>query len=98
MYIVMTAARIRNSWFDSDAWNASAAPWKRVWNDAGRPMSCSAAAIALTASPSDAPGARLNEIVVDGNCDRCATSSGDGRSWNVAIDASGTWPPPADGR
>ena len=27
IYIVTIAARIRNSSFDNDAWNASAAPW-----------------------------------------------------------------------
>ena len=42
VYIVTIAARIRNSSFDSDAWNASAAPWKRVWNEAGRAISFSA--------------------------------------------------------
>ena len=39
IYMVTIAARIRNSSFDSDAWKASAAPWKRIWNEAGKPMS-----------------------------------------------------------
>ena len=35
---------------------------------AGKPISRSAAAMASTASPSDAPGARLNDSVTAGNC------------------------------
>mgnify|MGYP003694171533 CR=1 FL=1 len=37
---------------------------------AGIPISRSASLIASTASPSEAPGARLNDTVVDGNCPR----------------------------
>src|ERR1700744_2819079 len=92
IYIVTIAARIRNSSFDNDAWNARAAPWKRVWNDGGSPISFSAWSIAFTAAPSDEPGARLNETVVAGNWLKCVTSSGAGFSMNFAIDDSGTWP------
>ena len=67
MYIVMMAAMISTSSLPSAAWNASAAPWNTVIMLAGMPISCSACLIASTASPSDAPGARLNETVVDGN-------------------------------
>ena len=68
MYMVTTAARISSSVLDSEARNASAAPWKRVWMPAGRPISCSTASITCTALPSDTPLARLNESVTAGNC------------------------------
>ena len=56
-------------------------------------MSFSAWPIALTAAPSDEPGARLNDTVVAGNWLRCVTSSGAGFSMKRAIDDSGTCPP-----
>ena len=56
----------------------------------GRPMSACACLIAVTAPPSDAPGARLNEIVADGNWPRCETSSGAVCCCILAITASGT--------
>lgn len=56
-------------------------------------MSCSACPIALTAAPSDDPGARLNDTVVAGNWLRCVTSNGAGLSMNLAIAESGTCPP-----
>ena len=52
-----------------DALKASAAPWSFTCALTGRPMSRCAASTALTASPSDAPGARLNEIVEATNCE-----------------------------
>src|SRR4051794_26070709 len=93
MYMVAIAARIRNSSLESDAWNAWAAPWKAVAKLAGSPISCSAFWIAVTAAPSDDPGARLNEIVVAGNWPRCEIFSGDERSTTVTIADSGTCPP-----
>ena len=45
-----------------------------------------------TASPSDAPGARLNEIVVTGNCFRCEICSGDVLTTILATEFSGVWP------
>ena len=39
MYIVTMAARISSSVLSSEARNASAAPWKRVWMLAGMPIS-----------------------------------------------------------
>ena len=63
MYMVTMAARISQSSLASDARNASAAPWKRICALAGSERSRCAASIAVTASPRDAPGARLNEIV-----------------------------------
>ena len=52
----------------SDAWKACAVPWKFARRLAGTPRSPSTLWIAVTASPSDLPGARLNEIVIAGNC------------------------------
>ncbi|KAG1433957.1 hypothetical protein G6F55_014626 [Rhizopus delemar] len=67
MYMVTTAARISHSVLVSEFWNASAAPWNRVSTPAGKPISASAAMMASTALDSDAPGARLNEMVTAGN-------------------------------
>ena len=56
-----------------------------------------AARIASTASPSEAPGARLKEMVAAGNWPRWLTSSGAGFSLTRATDDSGTCPPPVAG-
>ena len=53
-------------------------------------MSACACLIAVTASPSDAPGARLKDTVEAGNWPRCETSSGAVSSRILAITASGT--------
>ncbi len=66
--MVTTAARSRKSVLVSDARKASAAPWKLVSTLIGISTWASAALIASTARPSDTPGARLNDIVADGNC------------------------------
>src|SRR5262252_9195666 len=76
MYMVTIAAMIRNRVLLSDDWNASAAPWNFVSALIGMPISRCAARIALTASPSDAPGARLNEIVAAGNWPRWLIARG----------------------
>ena len=92
----MIAARIRNSSLPSDAWKASAAPWKVVITLAGRPMSVSALRMAFTASPSEAPGARLNETVVAGKLAEVVDRERRGRVDTLAISAeSGTCPPTA---
>ena len=70
MYTVTIAARINHSVLPSVPWNASAAPWKLVCTLAGICSACCAALMALTAAPSEAPGARLNEMVAAGNCPR----------------------------
>ena len=62
-----SAARTRITSPDSADRKALALPWKVVASDAGLPLCCSNCWIAATASPSAAPGFRLNEIVVDGN-------------------------------
>ncbi len=97
MYIVTTAARISHSVFDSDALKASAAPWKVVCIEIGRPISCSTCLILSTAWPSDAPCARLNEIVAAGNWPWWLITSGPVRSLMRANAPSGTWPPDDEG-
>ncbi len=90
----MMAARISQSVLDSEAWKASAAPWKLVTVEAGMPISASAALMASTALPSEAPLARLKDTVAAGNWPMWFTTSGAVRSLMVAIDDSGTLPPP----
>ena len=91
---------ISRSSLPSAAWKASAAPWNAVIMLAGRAISASALRIASTASPSDAPGARLNEINTEGNWPRWLTAIGAVCSMICAIADSGTWPLAAveDGR
>src|SRR5438034_775912 len=72
----MTAARMRIGSLASEAWKARAAPRKPLWIDGGRPISRAAPLMASTASPSEAPGARLNEIVTAGNWPWCAITRG----------------------
>ena len=76
--------------FASEAWKARAAPRKPVWIDGGRLISRAAPLMASTASPREAPGARLNEIVTAGNCPWWAMTSGAARSCTLATVASGT--------
>ncbi|MNV22477.1 hypothetical protein D3C71_1134520 [compost metagenome] len=76
-YITTTAASTSHSVLDSEARNASAAPCRRSSTPVGRPIAARAPSMACTASPSDAPGARLNENVTAGNwptwlINRCA--------------------------
>ncbi len=54
------------------------------------PMSVSAAEMAATASPSEAPGARLKLSVTAGNCSSCMTASGAVVRSTVATVLSGT--------
>ena len=63
-------------WPLSDSWNTCAVPWNPVEIVAGRLESRSIAWIAVTASPSAKPGARLNEIVTAGCWPWWLTSSG----------------------
>src|SRR5690242_2232474 len=55
--------------------------------------SCRALSIAAVASPSDASGARLNEIVTTGNCPCRLIESGELCSSKCAIALSGTAEP-----
>src|SRR5256885_17088659 len=50
----------------SEAWKARAAPRKPVWIEGGRLISRAAPLMASTASPREAPGARVNEMVTAG--------------------------------
>src|SRR5690349_14191945 len=89
MYIVTTAARISSSVLVSEPRKACAAPWKLERTLCGIWMSRSAVSIAFTASPSDFPGARLKEIVVDGNWPRWLMARAPGRSVTFATAESG---------
>ena len=53
---------------------------------AGKPSSCVVRSNACTASPSDPPGARLNETVTAGNCPWRLTTSGVVVSVNLGKD------------
>src|SRR5271156_7099254 len=90
--MVRTAASSRNPSFDSEDWKACAAPWKLIPKLAGSSISLSAALIPSTAPPSEAPGARLNEIVVTGNCLRCEICNGERCTESLEIASSGTCP------
>src|SRR4029077_8160784 len=59
-------------------------------------MSIWACVMAVTASPREAPGARLKEMVAEGNCPRWETCNGAVSSRNLAITASGTGVEPTD--
>ena len=87
------AASTSSSVLSSDARNAAAAPWNVVWTLAGMPISACACSIAATALPSDAPGARLNDIVTAGNWPAWLITSWVLRSRIVARLDSGTWRP-----
>ena len=67
MYTATRAAAISRGSPASEVRNACAVPWKVPSTEAGRPSPCSIRSICATASPRDAPRARLNEIVTAGN-------------------------------
>src|SRR5690348_10496737 len=50
---------------DCDDWNAAASPPQLVRMEAGMPICWRYCSIFLPASPSDPPGARLNDTVID---------------------------------
>ena len=55
----------------------AAVPWNPVWMlEIGMPISSRTAFTAFTASPSEAPGARLNDTVTTGNCPWWLIASG----------------------
>src|SRR5258706_16016894 len=70
------AARISSNSFASERWKASAAPCILMTALRGRPSSWAACMMSSTASPSDAPGARLKEIEVAGKSARRAMGGG----------------------
>src|SRR5580698_202185 len=90
MYTVTSAARIKIGSFCSEAWNEAAVPWKAACTLSGMPISRCASSIARVASPSDALGARLNEIVTTGNCPWWFTESAADRVSKCVNVLSGT--------
>src|SRR4051812_18853092 len=72
----MSAARISQPSLASELRKTAAVPWNSAWMLPGIPSLATAASIVFVAPPSEAPGARLNEIVVTGNCPRWLTATG----------------------
>src|SRR5207253_8784824 len=77
-------------------WNACAVPANPVVIVAGR-VCLATRLTAVTASPSEPLGRRLNEIVTDGSCPECATLSGPTPRSNPATADRGTRVPCAPG-
>src|SRR5260370_30357529 len=94
MYIVTIAATSRKTSLVREDSNAELAPRKFAIKLVGSFISCCAARISRTASPSAAPGARLNEIVAAGNWPRCPIRNGVSLIVTVVIADNGTWPTP----
>src|SRR5260370_21598561 len=94
MYIVTIAASSRKISLVREDSNAELAPRKFAMKLVGSFISCCAARISRTASPSDAPGAKLNEIVAAGNWPRYPNRNGVSLIEPVLIADSGTWPAP----
>ncbi len=72
------AARINSGSLVSEAWKAWAVPWKLPRMLAGSPSFWVVASMACTASPREAPGARLNDRVVAGKLPLVADDQGAG--------------------
>src|SRR5580700_4990371 len=94
MYIVTIAATRRKTSLVSEDSNAELAPRKLAIKLVGSFISCCTVRISRTASPSDAPGARLNEIVEAGNWPRCPIRKGVSLIEKVEIADNGTCPAP----
>ena len=60
----------------SEASNALAVPWKLAFTVLGMPRLASTWLMILTASPNEAPGPRLKEMVLAGNWPRWSMASG----------------------
>ena len=95
MYTVTIAARISQPSFASDAWKASAVPWKPARKAGRQPDLRVACSTARTASPSDVPGDRLNDSVTAGNCAWWLMVSGALVVVTFVSACSGTWWPSA---
>src|SRR5258708_35913637 len=91
MYIVTIAASSRKSSLVREDSNAELAQRKCAMKLVGSFIPCCAARISRTASPNDAPGAKLNEIVAAGNWPRCPNRNGVSLIETVDIADSGTW-------
>src|SRR6185437_7776216 len=72
----MRAARISTGSLPSERVKAAAVPWKPALRLPGGWRSRCAPSIAVMASPSEAPWARLNDTVTDGNCPWWLMTSG----------------------
>src|ERR1700730_240219 len=94
MYIGTIAASSRRRPVVRQDSSAEVEPRKLAMKLVGSFISCCAARISRTASPSDAPGAKLNEIVAAGNWPRCPNRNGVSLIETVVIADSGTWPAP----
>ena len=84
--------------FVSDAAEGLGGPLEAGLDAGGQPELGAARSIARTASPSEAPGARLKDTVTTGNCPWWLTESGVLDVWTRVKAPSGTGPPPADRR
>src|ERR1041385_6499439 len=84
MYTVISAARIKSGSDASDSRNTAAAPWNSPRIDRGGSSRAAAASIAEIASPSDTPGAVLNDSVTDGNWPSWSIASAVDRVSSVA--------------
>ena len=76
----------------TEDWKACAVPWKLVATVAG--SVCRARRFtAATASPSETPGLILKEIVTEGSCPVCGTTSGP-RPWLIEPkeESGASWP------
>src|ERR1700722_1652888 len=94
MYIVIIAAVSRKISLLKEDSKAELAPRKFAIKLAGSLISFCTARISCTASPSDAPEARLNETVAAGNWPRCSIRKGVSLTETVVIADKGTWPAP----
>ena len=97
MYIVTIAARISNSVLPSEALKRQRRALVTGADAQRQADFLLGASMAFTASPSEAPGARLNDTVATGNWPRWLIDSGVGRSDNSAIADSGTCLPLLEG-
>ena len=93
MYTAVSAARNKRGCDDSESWKAAAAPWNVPWIVPGMRILRCASSMTRVASPSDAPGFKLNEIVTAGNCPWWATASEVVEGPKCANDDNGTCAP-----
>src|SRR3569833_1614519 len=84
------AARSRLSSAPSEDWNCLAVPWKEPCTSAGMWIAAWAAAMSAWASDSEAPSARLNEMVVAGAASWWLTEVGVAPAAHLPIADRGT--------
>ena len=88
--MVTAAARISQGSPASERLNSAASALKEPITVGGKSISRSALAMASTASPSEASGARSNERVAAGNCSSWAIDKGAVMRLTLASEPSGT--------